>query len=78
MDQPQETLEAAVAALGSKVTYAGSAGSILGWMTSSEGGVAIGILVAIVGLFVNVVFKLREDRRQQEEHDQRMQALRHE
>lgn len=75
MNQQQETVEAAVAAMGSKVTYAGSAGSVLGWMASSEGGVVIGIMVGVVGLLVNVWFKAREDRRQQEEHDLRMKAL---
>jgi hypothetical protein len=75
MNDQQQTIEAAVAAMGSKVTYAGSAGSILGWMASSQGGVVIGITVAIIGLLVNVWFKAREDRRQQEEHNERMRLL---
>lgn len=74
-DNQQQTIEAAVAAMGSKVTYAGSAGSVLGWMASSEGGVVIGIAVGVIGLLVNVWFKAREDRRQQEEHERRMQLL---
>lgn len=76
--EQQETVEAAIAAVGSKVTYAGSGGSVLAWMTSNEGGVMIGVLVAVVGLVVNVFFKWREDRRQQEEHNERMRQLQHE
>jgi len=75
MERQHETVDAAVAAIGSKVTYAGSASSLLGWLATSEAGIVIGILVAIIGLVVNVVFKLREDRRQQEEHDERMRLL---
>jgi hypothetical protein len=78
MDQPQTTLDAALAAVGSKVTYAGSGGSVLAWLASSEAGVVFGLFMGLAGLIVNFVFKLREDRRQQEEHEQRMQALRHE
>jgi cytochrome c biogenesis factor len=73
--EKQDTIDAAISAVGSKVTYAGSAGSVLSWMTSNEGGVAIGVLVAVIGLAVNVFFKWREDRRQQEEHEERMLQL---
>lgn len=72
MDQPQITIEAAVAAVGSKVTYAGSTGSVIAWLSSSEAGFLTGIIVAVVGLIVNVWFKAREDKRQQQEHEQRM------
>jgi hypothetical protein len=74
--EQQQNVDAAVAAIGSKVTYAGSAGSVLGWMATSEAGVLFGILAAIIGLAVNVFYKRREDRRQQEEHDERMRLLR--
>jgi cytochrome c biogenesis factor len=76
MDKQQETLDAAISAVGSKVTYAGSAGSVVSWLTSNEGGVVMGLAIAILGLAVNVFFKLREDRRQQEEHNERMALLR--
>lgn len=76
MDQPNNTIETAVSAVASKVTYAGSGGTILGWLASSEASVVIGIGVAVVGLVVNIVFKIREDKRQQEEHDERMAHLR--
>lgn len=73
--EQQTTVDAAISAAGSKVTYAGSTASVLGWMTSNEGGVVIGVVIAFIGLAVNVFFKLREDRRQQEEHELRMKAL---
>lgn len=75
-DQHHQTLDAALAAAGSKVTYTGAGTSLLGWLTSSEAGVVIGIVLGIVGLLVNLYFKHREDKRQQVEHETRMRAIR--
>lgn len=70
------TVDAAIAAAGSKVTYAGASGSVLAWITSSEAGVVCGIVLGIIGLVVNIIFKRREDKRQQEEHEARLRAIR--
>lgn len=76
MDEKSTTIDAAIAAAGSKATYTGAGTSLLAWMTSSEAGVVIGIVIGVVGLIVNVYFKIREDRRKQEEHETQMRAIR--
>lgn len=69
------TSDAALAAVGSKATYAGAGASVSGWLLSSEGAALVGILIGILGLLVNFYFKRREDRRLQEEHDARMLVI---
>lgn len=71
----ETTMDAAIAAAGSKATYTGATGAALGWLTSSEAGVVIGIALGVVGLVVNIVFRFREDRRQHAEHLARMKAI---
>lgn len=63
------------AAIGSKVTYAGAGVSAASWWLSSEGGVLVGIALGVIGLIVNVHFKLRRDRREHAEHTARMAAI---
>lgn len=75
-DNQHHAMEAAAAAIGSKATQAGAGVSILGWLTSSEAGVVIGIVLGLVGLVVNFWFKWREDKRQQVAHEARMRAIR--
>lgn len=75
-DVRQTTIDATLAAAGSKATYAGAGASLVGWFTSSEAGVVIGIALGVLGLLINVYFKHREDKRQQEEHETRMRAIR--
>lgn len=69
------TIDAAIAAAGSKATYAGAGASLSGWLLSSEAGVMFGIVLGIIGLLVNFYFKRREDRRLQAEHDARMAEI---
>lgn len=76
MESIRQQTDAAIAAAASKVTYAGAGTTFLGWLESSQAGVLIGIAVAVIGLFVNVYFKYREDRRQEMEHDARLRAIR--
>jgi heme/copper-type cytochrome/quinol oxidase subunit 2 len=71
-----QAIDAAISAGASKVTYGGAGASVLSWMLSNQAGVAVGILVAVIGLVVNLVFKIREDRRQVREHEARMRAIR--
>lgn len=63
------------AAIGSKVTYAGAGVSAASWWLSSEGGVLVGIALGVIGLIVNVHFKLRRDKREYAEHVARMAAI---
>lgn len=63
------------AAIGSKATYAGAGVSAASWWLSSEAGVLIGITLGVIGLAVNVFFKLRTDQRERDEHAARMRAI---
>lgn len=74
--QDHTNIDTAVAAAASKVTYAGAGASFFGWVASSEAVSLVGILAAVIGLAVNIYFKRREDKRQQEEHEAKMRAIR--
>lgn len=71
----REAIEASIAATGSKVTYTGAGGAILGWLLSSEFGILMGVLLGLAGFVVNLYFKLRADRRKQREHEAYMRKL---
>lgn len=75
MQPSTNSFDAAIAAAGSKATYTGAGASLSGWLLSSEAGVLIGIILGVAGLVINYVFKRREDKRLQEEHDARMITL---
>lgn len=73
----------AAGAVASKVMYGGAWTGGLGFLLSNEFLGLIGVLVAVAGFLVNWADKRRshalrlaEDRRQQIEHEARMQALR--
>lgn len=76
MDGKTASFDAAMAATGSKMTYAGAGTSVTGWALSSEVGVLAGIIIGVVGLAVNTYFRWKEDRRRQVEHEARMRDLR--
>jgi hypothetical protein len=74
-DAATQTLDATVAAVGSKATYTGAGMTISGWLLSSEAAVLIGIVLGVAGFMVNWFYRAREDRRQQAEHKARMRHL---
>jgi len=61
-----------MAAAGSKATYTGAGASVMGWVLSSEFGVLFGVFLGLGGLAINWYYKYKEDKRQQQEHDRRM------
>lgn len=71
----QQHVDVSIAAVGSKVTYAGAGTSVAGWLFSSEFGMLAGLFLGVVGLLVNVYFKRRQDAREQMEHEARMRKL---
>lgn len=71
--ETQATVDATMAAFGSKATYTGASASVLGWMISSEFGVMFGLFLGVAGLGINWYYKHKEDKRQQALHDRRMQ-----
>lgn len=77
------TIDATIAAVSSKTTYAGAGFTIGGWMLSSEFAVLFGMVLGTAGFFVNWYYKhkltmseikLREEQalREREAHAARM------
>jgi hypothetical protein len=64
----QTAAEATASGLATKGTYVGSAATIGGWVVNSEFIALCGLALAFLGFIVNLVFKIREDRRQTEAH----------
>lgn len=62
------SVDTSVASLAAKASGGGTATSIFGWITSNEMMALLGVVIAFLGFSVNVFFKIREDRRQQELH----------
>lgn len=71
-DTTTPTIEATLAAVGSKATYTGAGASVLGWLMSSQAGILFGIILGVGGFMVNWYYRAKEDKRQQAEHERRM------
>ena len=71
-DATTHTVDATMAAIGSKATYTGAGASVLGWLMSSQAGILVGIIIGVGGFLVNWYYRHKEDKRRQEEHDRRM------
>lgn len=76
------SLDAAIASAASKGTYAGAGLTVSSWILSSEPGFLAGILIGLIGLVINVLFRWRDDRRRaiahravMAEHSKRMALL---
>lgn len=72
----EQITDASIAAAASKSTYTGSGLMITGWLLSSEMAVLVGMVVGIVGLAVNVYFRIRQDKREQALHEEQIKRLR--
>lgn len=70
--EKQIAVETTAAALGSKATYAGSGGAVVGWLLSNEFAVLAGLLLGVAGFLVNWYYRYKADRRAQREHEARM------
>ena len=77
-----DPVDAILAAGGGKAAHAGLATTVGGgvttitsWFLSSEAGILVGMLGVIVGVAIQLVFKLRDDRRAQRWLDARLEAL---
>jgi hypothetical protein len=67
--------DAGIAAAASKSTYTGSGLMITGWLFSSEAAVLVGMVLGVLGLGVNIYFRIKQDRREEREHQKRMKDL---
>jgi hypothetical protein len=70
-----ETIEATLAAVGQKTTIAGASTTGFAWLLSNEGLGFLGLVVAVLGLLMNLYFKRKEDKRQQSLFEAEMQKL---
>ena len=73
-DHHSTTIDATLAAAGSKATYTGASASVVSWFLSSEFGVLFGILLGICGLAVQWYYRHKQDKREQAEHERRMRG----
>lgn len=71
----QQAVEATVASLANKVTYGGGSVALIGGYTANEIAAFGGLIIAAIGLVVQVVFKRRSDKREQLFHDARMRGF---
>lgn len=75
MSMPEQaTLDATLAAAGSKATYTGAGTFSVGWLLSSEFGILVGLVLGVGGFLVQLYYSRKRDRREQAEHDRRMRG----
>jgi hypothetical protein len=74
----EQLTDASIAAAASKSTYTGAGLTLTGWLLSSQAAVLVGMILGIVGLAVNITFKIKQDRREEREHQERMRKIKNE
>lgn len=75
MSTDHDVADAAIAAVAHRGTMAGAGAAVIGWATSSEAGVVIGIVIGVAGLLINWHYKARADKRATAEFAARMKAM---
>lgn len=65
----QNTMDASLATLGSNTTYTGATTTTISWMLSSEFGIAVGVLIGVLGFIMNLYYSRKRDQREQAAHD---------
>ena len=68
----KETIEAALAAVGSKATYGGAGATVAGWLLSNEFAVLAGLALGLAGFVVNWYYRHKADKRAAAEHFAKM------
>lgn len=87
MSTTSTTVDAALATIGSKTTYAGASVTVTGWLLSSEFAVLVGMLLGLAGFLVNWYYRHRltmheirlreaQEQREREEHAAKMELYR--
>lgn len=74
MSQVTHTLEASLAASGSKATWTGSAVTMFSGITSSDFGMWAGIVIGVAGLIISWVFKHKAEVRYAEANARYVEA----
>lgn len=70
--ETKDAVDAAMAAVGSKVTYGGAGASVAGWLLSSEFAVLSGLILGLAGFLLNWYYRHKADKRAQAEHAAKM------
>jgi len=68
-------IDAQTAAIAVRFTYGGAGGSILAGLAKIDWAMWTGVAVALGGFIVNIIFKIREDRRQERESAARIRKI---
>lgn len=74
-DPVAEKIEVAMAAGGKAAAYAGGASAFFGGLSANEVAAIGGLVVAAIGLVVQIIFNRKRDRREAEYHAARMTEL---
>lgn len=72
-EAPEAAVESAVSSVATKMTMAGGAGGVIGFLSSSTGIAITGLLFAALGFVVNWWFRRKDDQRHQMEFELRKQ-----
>jgi hypothetical protein len=72
----QDTVEAAIAAVANKATYAGSGAALYGGWTANEMAAIGGLICAAIGVAIQWYYKRKADRREAELHQERLSEIR--
>lgn len=59
----------------SKTSVTGAATTVVGAVSNMDLLTVVGVLVAIGGFLINLIFQFRRDRRELKEHEARMNAI---
>lgn len=70
-----DDVDAAGLLVGKTATYGGGASAFLFGLSANEFAAIAGVIVAVIGLCVQVFYNRRRDRRETEEHKARMTRL---
>jgi hypothetical protein len=75
MSLEKHAIENTIATISGKTTYAGAGTTLAGWMLSSEFAVLAGLLLGVASFLVNTYYRIKQDRRDQREHELRIAAI---
>lgn len=78
MDQKEvveQATDMAVASVASKLTYAGSASIGIGWWFTNEAAVLYGLIIGVAGILVNLYYRSKADKREEELHRLKVKEL---
>lgn len=73
---PESIVEVVGASVANKGMLVGGAAGMVGWLSQVNWIGIAGVVVAVLGLMINLYFQVRKDRREHAESQERIKALR--